>query len=212
LVRRAREVLATAVMRIYGSSEFPTFSASSATDDETQAAETDGTPIGLAQFRLAGGAASAGGAGAELVVRGPELFLGYLDPTLNEGALRDGWFHTGDLAELEGDAIVIRGRAKDIIIRGGENLSAAQIEAYLYDHPAVREVAVVAMPDAAMGEKACAVVVAQGVPPDVAELARWLETKGLARQKYPERVEIVDALPKTPSGKVQKYLLRQRVL
>ena len=148
----------------------------------------------------------------ELWVRGPELFLGYLDRSLNAGAIDEqGWFHTGDLATEDGQAIIIRGRRKDIIIRGGENLSAKQIEDCLYRHGSVREVAVVAMPDPAMGEKACAFVVPEGAPPTLPELAAWLESSGLARQKCPERLEITEELPKTPSGKVQKFLLRQRI-
>lgn len=210
LVRRAGEVMGTVVARVYGSTEFPTYSSGGPGDDLDLRAGTDGRPLAGAEGRLA---EVAGGVG-ELEVRGPELFLGYLDAALNETAFtRDGWFRTGDLASIdERGAVTIRGRSKDIIVRGGENISAREVEDLLYTHPDIVEVAVVAMPDPVMVEKACAFVVPRvGASPDVATLATHLETFGIARQKYPERVELVDELPKTASGKVQKYVLRQRV-
>jgi cyclohexanecarboxylate-CoA ligase len=208
LIRRGRRVLGCAVMRVYGSSEFPTYSCSAPGDDVWLAAETDGPPIGPVQHRIDGPPGQPG----ELLVRGPELFLGYLDRQLNSEAFTpDGWFRTGDLATEDRGAITIRGRGKDIIIRGGENISAKQVEDCLYQHPSVREVAVVAMPDARMGETGCAFVVPQGDPPTLQSLCAFLEQAGMARQKFPERLEIVSELPKTPSGKVQKFLLRQRV-
>ncbi len=196
-------------MRVYGSSEFPTYSCSPPDAPAQVAAETDGLPIGPVEHRLVGRPGEPG----ELVVRGPDLFLGYLDPALNEDAFTpDGWFRTGDLATEEGGAITIRGREKDIIIRGGENLSARQIEDLLYQHPSVREVAVVAMPDPRMGEKACAFVVpAPGTSPTLMELCSFLEESRVARQKFPERLELIEELPKTPSGKIRKYVLRDRI-
>jgi cyclohexanecarboxylate-CoA ligase len=208
LVRQGRSVLGCAVTRVYGSSEFPTYSCSGPVADEWTAAETDGPPIGPVQHRIDGPDGQPG----ELLVRGPELFLGYLNPQLNLDAFTpDGWFRTGDLATEDRGAITIRGRSKDIIIRGGENISAKQIEDCLYQHPSVREVAVVAMPDARMGEKGCAFVVPEGEPPSLEVLCAFLEAARIARQKFPEHLEIVDELPKTASGKVQKYVLRQRV-
>ena len=206
LVRQGRSVLGCAVMRIYGSSEFPTYSCSPPDGDEWIAAETDGLPIGPVQHRIEGPEGQPG----ELLLRGPELFLGYLDPQLNAEAFSpDGWFRTGDLATEDRGGVTIRGRSKDIIIRGGENISAKQIEDCLYQHPSVREVAVVAMPDARMGEKGCAFVVPEGDPPTLEALCAFLEAARIARQKFPEHLEIIDELPKTASGKVQKYLLRQ---
>jgi cyclohexanecarboxylate-CoA ligase len=209
LVYHARRSLDAAVMRVYGSSEFPTYSCSPPDAPVQVAAETDGLPIGPVEHRIEGSPGEPG----ELVVRGPDLFLGYLDPVLNEDAFTpDGWFRTGDLATEKDGAITIRGREKDIIIRGGENLSARQIEDLLYQHPSVREVAVVAMPDPRMGEKACAFVVsAPGTKPTLAELCSFLEGSGVARQKYPERLELIDEIPKTPSGKVRKFVLRDRI-
>ena len=97
------------------------------------------------------------------------------------------------------------------IIRGGENVPVAEVESLLYEHPAVREVAVVAYPDERLGERACAVVVPEGAGPTLAGLQAHLEAQGMARSFWPERLELVEELPKTPSGKIQKFALRQRM-
>jgi len=210
LVRRATEVLGCHVTRTYGSSEFPTFCSGRPGDGPDITADTDGVPIGQAEGRIDG---PPGGPG-ELVVRGPDLFLGYLDPALNaEAFTEDGYFRTGDLATVDDrGAVTIRGRQKDIIIRGGENVSAKEVEDLLFAHPLVAQVAVVAMPDPVLGERGCAFVVpADGSAPTLAALTAYLEAQGLARQKFPERLELVDQLPTTASGKVQKFVLRQRV-
>ena len=210
LVRRATEALGCHVTRTYGSSEFPTFCSGRPGDGPDITADTDGVPIGPADGRIDG---PPGGPG-QLVVRGPELFLGYLDPALNADAFtEDGYFRTGDLATMDGrGAVTIRGRQKDIIIRGGENVSAKEVEDLLFAHPEVAEVAVVAMPDPVLGERGCAFVVpAPGGAPTLAGLTAYLGAQGLARQKFPERLELVDELPVTASGKVQKYLLRERI-
>jgi len=103
------------------------------------------------------------------------------------------------------------GRKKDVIIRNGENISAKEIEDLLYEHPAVQEVAVVAVPDQTVGEKACACIVpAAGAEPTLAELCRFLDGQRIARQKLPELMIVLDELPKTASGKVQKFVLRER--
>ena len=121
-------------------------------------ADTDGVPIGPVDCRLDN--ADASGVG-ELLLRGPDLFLGYLDASLNADAFTDdGFFRTGDLASIAASgAVTIRGRHKDIIVRGGENISAKEVEDVLFEHPAVSEVAVVAMPDPVMVERSCAFVV-----------------------------------------------------
>lgn len=209
LVVRARERLDATVVRIYGSSEFPTVSSGGPLDHERVAATTDGRPIGAVECRIA--APDHDGVG-ELEARGPELFLGYLDGSVNDESFTSaGWFRTGDLASIDrAGAVTIRGRRKDIILRGGENISAKEIEDLLHEHPDVKEVAVVAMPDPVMTEKACAVVVpVAGRAPTLDELTSFLETHRLARQKLPERLELVDELPATASGKVQKFVLRE---
>jgi len=106
--------------------------------------------------------------------------------------------------------VTIRGRKKDIILRGGENISVTEVEDLLFDHPQISEVAVVAMPDPVMVERACAFVVpAEGASPTLDDLAAYLGRRKIARQKIPERLELVGELPKTQSGKVQKFRLRE---
>jgi len=213
LVRSASSVLDACVARVYGSSEFPTFSSGTPSDPLHRRAETDGRPIGLATGRLIDEVDGVG----ELIVSGKEMFLGYANPRLNDGSFTaDGYFRTGDLASIDEDGFVtIRGRKKDIIIRGGENISAKEVEDHLYELPAIRECAVVAMPDPVLGEKCCAVVIAMS--DDHSELtteglSAHLKNRGVARQKHPERVIVVDELPKTASGKVQKFRLREMVV
>ena len=150
----------------------------------------------------------------EALARGPAMFVGYTDPKATEEAFdRDGFFRTGDLVRMTADGvIVVTGRKKDLIIRGGENLSAKEIEDALHAHPAVNEAAVFSMPHARLGEGVCAWIVPAGAErPDKAEFAAWLKARGLAPQKWPERVDYVEALPKTPSGKVQKHILRRMI-
>jgi cyclohexanecarboxylate-CoA ligase len=210
LVRRGTDVLGGLVARVYGSSEFPTFCSGGPGDPMEVCADTDGRPIGPVECRLDGEVDGVG----ELLVKGPDLFLGYLDPELNNASFTDdGYFRTGDLASIDANGgVTIRGRQKDIILRGGENISAKEVEDILYTHPQVKEVAVVAMPDPVMVERACAFVVpAEGVELSLQDLIAYLGEHRLAKQKYPERLEIIDQLPVTASGKIQKYLLRDRI-
>jgi cyclohexanecarboxylate-CoA ligase len=214
LVRQADDLLGCRTVRVYGSTEFPTLSTSSPMAPLGKRAETDGAAIGAAEYRIVDGAEQdvpVGGVG-ELLVRGPELFISYLDPNENADAFAPGgWFRTGDLASCDEDSyLTIRGRSKDIILRGGENISVAEVEQLLFEHPDVREVAIVAMPDPVMTERACAFVVAEPrTTPTLADLCAFLETKKIARQKFPERLELIPELPKTLSGKIQKFRLRE---
>ena len=210
LVRQGAAQFDALVTRVYGSSEFPTATCGRPGDGFDITAETDGVPIGPVECRLDSVADGVG----ELLLRGPDLFLGYLDGSLNAAAFTDdGFFRTGDLATIGPlSTVTIKGRQKDIILRGGENISAKEIEDVLFEHPDVSEVAVVAMPDRVMVERSCAFVVPHGdAVVTVASLAAFLDEHRLARQKYPERVEIVHELPKTASGKVQKFVLRDLI-
>jgi cyclohexanecarboxylate-CoA ligase len=209
LVREAEQVLGATVARAYGLTEMPTVTCGGPDDPLAVRAGTDGRLTGSSQARLAG---PASGAAGELEVRGPELCLGYLDPADTAAAFTaDGWFRTGDLARLgAGRTVTIAGRAKDIIVRGGENISVKEIEDYLAEHPAIAEVAIVGVPDAALGERACAFVVSAGPPPALADLSTFLISRDIARHKLPEHLIVVPGLPRTPSGKVQKFLLRQQ--
>ncbi|MBV6756673.1 AMP-binding protein [Rhodococcus opacus] len=149
----------------------------------------------------------------ELVVRGPALFAGYFDrPDATEKAFLDGgWFQTGDTASIDENGWVsLRGRLKDIIIRGGENIPVTEIETLLFDHPAVLNAAVVGLPDERLGERACAVLVLkEGVSLDMQTLSAYLIDEGLSKHYLPERLAIVDQLPTTQSGKIQKFRLRE---
>ena len=214
LIADADRQLAGTVLRAFGLSEMPTATCGSPQDPEKLRWETEGRPMASVSARVRGtdGVAQTVGTG-ELELRGGELFIGYLDSRLDAAAFTsDGWFRTGDLAEIDGNGHVsIRGRVKDVIVRGGENISAREVEDALHEHPAVRDVAIVGYPDDVMGQRACAFVVPSGDGVDLAELSRHLLAFGIARQKFPERLILVDALPKTPSGKVQKQKLRDAV-
>jgi cyclohexanecarboxylate-CoA ligase len=214
LVRDARHRLQAAVVRIYGSTEYPTLSCSHPDDPSDKAAETDGRLIMRAECRIVDdGRELPQGQVGEIAVNGPERFLGYLDPALNKDSFtEDGFFLTGDLAAIDTDGfITIHGRKKDIIIRSGEKVSAKEVEDLLFEHPAVAEVAVVAVPDPKVGEKAYAyVVLVPGAQFDFAEMTSYLASRRVARQKYPEYMEVLSTgLPKTASGKVQKFRLRE---
>ena len=202
--------------RVYGSSEAPTVTLGIRSRAEAElGANTDGR-IANHEVRLCdpvSGTPVAAGEG-EICTRGPEMMLGY---TKSEQTLEafdaDGYFHTGDLGYyVDGNCICVSGRKKDLIIRGGENVSPKEIEDVLHTHPGIKEAAVVAMPHERLGEGVCAYVIPQpGQRFDVTGMAAFLEKAGLARQKFPEHVEMVDDLPRTASGKVQKNLLRERI-
>ncbi|NMN97541.1 AMP-binding protein [Nocardiaceae bacterium YC2-7] len=203
LIKAATSTLHCMVSRGYGSTEYPTATGSNESDALTKRAHTDGRALGNADLRL--------GPDGELQVRGPELFLGYLDAALNDDAFSaDGWFRTGDLARIDADGFVeIVGRKKDIIIRGGENISAKEIEDHLFEHPKISDIAVVSSPDPVLVERVCAVVVPEpGESITLSEIVVWLTGRQIARQKLPERLILLDALPRNPSGKVQKFTLR----
>jgi len=156
-----------------------------------------------------------GGREGDLLVRGPSQFIGYFKrPEFTaDGHTADGWFKTGDRATLDAEGYVsITGRTKDVIIRGGENIPVVEVENLLYTHPKVAGVSIVAMADPRLGERACAVVIPrEGQTLTLPEVTAFLEGHQLARHKFPERLELVSEFPMTPSGKVQKYRLRELV-
>ena len=201
LIRRTAEYLdKAAVSRVYGSTEVPVTTVGSL-DDIDRAADTDGRP-GIADIILVDG---------EIRARGPQMFTGYLHPQDDHDAFDDaGYFRTGDLGRFTDDGhLVVTGRAKDIIIRNGENISPKEVEDILVTHPRITEIAVVGVPDDSTGERACAAIVAAEPPvPDVAELEEFLVARGVAKFKAPEQVVGVDALPKNDAGKVLKHALR----
>ena len=212
LIRRADAAGITA-FRSYGSSEHPTVTTGTMADPLDLRADTDGGLLAGNQVRLidaAGRDVPEGGEG-EILTRGPELFTGYTDPALNAAAfLPGGWFRTGDVGRIDADGyLTVTDRLKDIIIRGGENISSKEVEDLLITHPAVADVAVIPVPDPALGERVRAVVVARpGFAFDVDQARAHFAAAGAARQKTPEVVTLVDELPRTPSGKVRKDVLR----
>ncbi|MBT5570408.1 MAG: AMP-binding protein [Alphaproteobacteria bacterium] len=203
--------------RVYGSTEAPTVTLGvSGRDEEELGATTEGYIVGheVKIVDPATGDEVPPGVEGEILSRGPEMCLGYAAAEHNDEAFEpDGYFHTGDLATLTANgAMVITGRSKDLIIRGGENISPREVEDALHEHPAIHEAAVVAMPHERMGETGCAFVVLQ----DDAELSfealiAFLGKTGMAKQKYPERIEIIEAFPRTAAGKIRKNVLRDDV-
>lgn len=194
--------------RTFGATEVPTMTAGPASRDGlTLAAETDGRLLHC-EVKIVD--AGLGGEG-EILAREPSMALGYARPGDNEDAYDDeGFFRTGDLGRLvDGDHIVCTGRKKDLIIRAGENISAREIEDVLFASPLIAEVAVVSMPSRRTGEAICAFVVpADDASIDLGDVAALVSAAGLARQKTPEHLMLVEDLPKTASGKVRKDQLR----
>ncbi len=215
LIRRARTALGCVAKRVYGSTEFPTITTTDAADAETMGVESEGRVIAPGELRIvddAGGQLPAGADG-EVQARGPECCVGYADAALNADAFTaDGWFRTGDLGVVDAAGYLrITGRLKEIVIRKGEKFSLSEIEAAVARHPAVAEAAVIPVPDPRSGERACAVVtIHPGSALSLADLSAFLRAAGLAPQKCPEQLEIVDALPHTDSGKIHRAALRAR--
>jgi 2,3-dihydroxybenzoate-AMP ligase len=149
-----------------------------------------------------------------LLARGPCTLRGYYAVPEHNATVftADGFLRTGDLGRITAAGhLAVSGRVKDVVNRGGEKVSADEVEAHLLAHPAVRRVAVVAVPDRTLGEKSCAVIVASGPAPTLAELKEFLAGRGLAEFKFPDRMEVVEALPHTTVGKVDKRALVARV-
>ncbi len=206
-----------AIVRAYGSTEHPSITGSSYDDAADKRHTTDGRALVAVELRLVDedGAPVPAGTPGEIWSRGPDLCAGYTDPALTAGAFdADGWYHTGDMGVLDADGfLTITDRLHDVIIRGGENLSAAEMEEAIAAMPAVAEVAVVAAPDERLGEHACAFVrlVPGADPIELGDVTRHLEGVGLARQKWPEDLRLVPDFPRTGSGKIRKVDLRQQL-
>ena len=201
LIRRAADAFEKAtVTRVYGSTEVPVTTVGSF-DDVDHAATTDGR-AGIADIKLVED---------EICARGPQMLVGYLHSEDETASFDDeGYFRTGDLARwVDDDHLVVTGRAKDIIIRNGENISPKEVEDLLVGRVGIAEIAIVGVPDERTGERACAVIVAadQRVPV-LSELAELLIGEGLAKFKIPEQIVIWDTLPKNDAGKVLKHQIR----
>jgi cyclohexanecarboxylate-CoA ligase len=212
-VEQAADAFGARVKRTYGSTEAPTVTTSTPRDPAERARQTDGRVTGAAELRVSDpdtGRALPTGEVGELWLRGPELFVGYAAPEQTRAAIRRGWFRTGDLADVDAEGwLTIVGRMKDVIIRAGENIAAAEVEGILEAHPDVRQAAAVGEPDARLGERVCAFVVASA-PFDLAECRGWFEKQGVAVFKTPERVVQLDELPLLAAGKPDRAALKQR--
>ncbi|WP_371579268.1 class I adenylate-forming enzyme family protein [Streptomyces sp. NBC_01314] len=191
----------------YGMTEVPMITMGAPDDSVENLATTEGRPPAGMEIRIA--------EDGEVRLRGEAVCRGYLDPAQSAAAFdADGFFATGDLGQVtDSGHLVLTGRLKDVIIRKGENISAKEIEDLLHRHPAVRDAAVIGLPDAERGERVCAVV---EQPPDagpltLGDVTDWLRAEGLSVHKLPEQVEVVDALPRNETlRKVLKYKLRER--
>lgn len=218
LVERALKMGIT-VHSVYGATESAPHTTTRPGDSLDRVVNTDGCAVPGTQVRIVDPATRRTlppGAEGEEASRGPAVFSGYLnDPERTEAVLDgDGWYYSGDLAVMDADGYIrVTGRIKDTIVRGGENISAREVEELLLQHPSVRDVAVVGMPDQRLGECACAfVVLRDGAEPlTLAGVRAFFCVLEVARFKTPERVEIIEALPLTPTGKVRKVELRERV-
>lgn len=206
-VSRRLESLGITVFRSYGSTEHPSITGSPATAPADKRMFTDGNALPGVEIRLA--------ADGEIISRGPDLCLGYTDPDLTARAFdADGWYHTGDIGVLDADGyLTITDRKSDIIIRGGENVSALEVEEVLLTLPGVAEGVAVAVPDPRLGERTAAVVrcLPAHPEPDLEALRSHFAQAGLARQKWPEELHIVTDFPRTPSGKIQKFAIRREL-
>jgi len=217
LAREARVALGADVGGAFGTTESCLGAAFVPGEDPDRAWSTDGRALAGITLRITddqGNPLSAGEEG-NFEVLTPTLFEGYLNrPELTADALTaDGYYRTGDLARIDADGYLkIAGRVKDVINRGGEKVPVVEVEQVLYAHPAVCEVAIVAMPDERLGERACAfIVLAPGGALDFEAMQRHLDDQRVSKPYWPERLEIVDQLPYTPSGKIQKFVLRERL-
>jgi acyl-CoA synthetase (AMP-forming)/AMP-acid ligase II len=200
----------------YGLTEAPILTMATPDDEDEALANTEGRAMPGVELKLVtldGEVANTGDEG-EVRAKAPQLMVGYLDASLDEEAFdEDGFFRTGDLGKLDEDGfLTITGRVKDVIIRKGENISAKEVEDVLFDHDAIADVAVIGLPDDETGERACAVVVmAEGADaPTLVDVQAFLDGQKLTKRKWPEQVEVVDTLPRSPAGKVLKFELRDR--
>jgi acyl-CoA synthetase (AMP-forming)/AMP-acid ligase II len=215
LVARCQQVLGTPLLSVFGASETYVTTATRP-DDSVASMASDGRALPGVELAVVGpdGETLPPGEEGEIITRGPHVFAGYLgDPELTRRAFRGEWYRFGDLGILDEDGCLrVSGRIKDIVIRGGQNISVAEVEEMLIQHPGVAQVAVVGYPDERLGERSCAVVVPSTSPVvTLDELTDFLRERGLATYKLPERLWIVDALPQTATGKVQKAILRENL-
>jgi cyclohexanecarboxylate-CoA ligase len=218
LVTKAREELGAQIFSVWGMTEVGAISSTLASDPPERAAESDGKVMEWNELRIVdddGVEVPRGGIG-RLCVRGASLLVTYFKrPDLfDESFVVDDWFDTGDLAYMdERDYVRLAGRSKDLVIRGGENIPVVEVEGILLEHPKVQQIAIVGVPDDRLGERAAAVVVPTDPddPPSLSELTDFLAAQQMAKQFWPELLTLVEDLPKTATGKIQKFRVRDLV-
>jgi cyclohexanecarboxylate-CoA ligase len=215
LVEQARAALSTKIVSAWGMTENGAVTLIALNDPDERAFTTDGLPLPGVELKVVGADEQSlpPGEAGKLYVRACSNFGGYLRRQHLNGTDAEDWFDTGDLARMDAQGYIrITGRSKDVIIRGGENIPVVEIESLLYRHPAVAMAAIVAYPDERLGERACAVVVTKpGQSFDMPTLVDYLKAQKVALQYIPERLELLDAMPATPSGKIQKFKLREQL-
>lgn len=213
VVEQVDEVLGAEVFALWGMTENGTVTITRSDDPPGWAAHSDGSVVNSMELRV-DTASGAGDGSGKLWVRGANQCLGYFGRDDLYAAVLDddGWFDTGDLVRDDGrGGIRVCGRVKDIVIHGGINVPVTDVEGILARHPSVREVAIIGIPDLDLDEQVCAVVAPDGQPPDLAALRSHLASAGLTEIFWPERLEVMDALPRTATGKVRKAELRERL-
>lgn len=216
VVQRGGEVLGAKIISAWGMTENGAVTTVKLSDPDEKSVHTDGCPLPGVELKIltSDGHSAKPGEQGNLFVRACSNFGGYLKrPHLN-GVDDDGWFDTGDIARMDEQGYIrICGRSKDVIIRGAENIPVVEVEAALYKHPAVATTAIVAYPDDRLGERACAFVVPKpGTSFSFDDMKAHLASLKLAKQYWPERLEIRESLPSTASGKIQKFVLRKMLL
>jgi cyclohexanecarboxylate-CoA ligase len=213
LVQRATERLKAHIVSAWGMTENLLVTSTRLTDAPEKVFGTDGVNVPSMEIRVVDAAGKVLGADqeGELQSRGPSHFVGYLKRPERYDMDEQGWFKTGDLARIDADGYVrITGRSKDIIIRGGENIPVVEVEQLLHKHPAVQVAVVVGVPDTRLGERAVAYVKPRpGQSFSIEEMQRFLGEQQMVKQYWPEFLVVTDELPATPSGKIQKFRLRE---
>jgi cyclohexanecarboxylate-CoA ligase len=213
LIERAASELGIKVCSLWGMTEVLSGTLTEPSRASDKSPTTDGRALEGMEVRIVDfdGKPVPTGQSGRLLVRGCQMFTGYYKRLELKTFDAEGWFDSGDLAYMDSEGYVrISGRVKDVLIRGGENVPVVEIENLLYKHPAVAAVAVVGYPDARLGERGCAFIVSKaGTTIDLAAMQAYLAECKMAKQFWPERVELVTELPRTASGKIQKFKLRE---
>lgn len=218
-VARECQQLGIKLLSVYGSTESSPHAVVNLDDPLSRFMHTDGYAAAGVDIKVVDDARKTlpPGCEGEEASRGPNVFMGYFDePELTARALdEEGWYYSGDLCRMdEAGYIKITGRKKDIIVRGGENISSREVEDILLQHPKIHDACVVAMPDERLGERSCAYVVLKAPHHSLSleEVVAFFSRKRVAKYKYPEHIVVIEKLPRTASGKIQKFLLRKDIM